>query len=101
MKILLYLYDYELTFTATWNYLFFPNVGERLCVFPFLTPKDKTDLKGILCSDVATDVILSPFQKRNSDVSLLRLLETYPCLIEMKTWKYLDDELICSFMLKM
>lgn len=101
MKIHLYLYDYELTFTATWNYIYFPNVGEQLYVFPFLPPQDKTDLEGIMCGDVATDVVLSPFQERNSNISLLKVLETHPCLIEMKTWKYFDDELICSFCLKM
>lgn len=100
MKIHLYLYDYELTFTSVWNCLFFPNVGEQLYIFPFLTQEDRTELEDILCGDVADDVVLSSFQERNSDVCLSRLLESYPCLIETKTWNYIDDEWICSFMLK-
>lgn len=100
MKIYLYLYDYDLTFTGVWNCLFFPNVGEQLHIFPFLTEKDKTVMRDTLCGDVNDDAVLSPFQKKNSDVCLLRLLESCTCLIEMKTWNYIDGEWICSFMLK-
>lgn len=52
MKIYLYLYDYDLTFTSVWNCLFFPNVGEHLYIFPFLSQEDRTDLEDILCGDV-------------------------------------------------
>lgn len=100
MKIHLYLYDYDLVFIGVWNCLFFPNEGDQLNIFPFLDQKDKTDMKDLMCGDVVDDVVLSPFQERNSDVCLLRLLESSPCLIEKKTWKYIDDEWICSFTLK-
>ena len=100
MKIYLYLYDYDLTFTSVWNSLFFPNVGEHIYIFPFLTQEDRINLEDILCGDVNDDVVLSPFQEQHSDIFLLRLLESCSCIIEMKTWNYIDDEWICSFRLK-
>lgn len=101
MKIYLYLYDYDLTFTSVWNCLFFPNVGEHLYIFPFLSQEDRTDLEDILCGDVNDGAVLSPFQDRNRDVSLLRLIESSSFIIEMKTWNYVDGEWICSFRLKL
>ena len=45
MKILLYLYQYGLTIEGFWNCLFFPNMGERLFVFPFLSEDDKKSVE--------------------------------------------------------
>lgn len=100
MKIYLYLYDYELTFTGVWNCLFFPNVGDRLYIFPYLTEEDKADIKDLTYGDVASDIVLSPLQDRDKDVYLLRIIENIPCIIEKRTWNYIDNEWICNLTIK-
>lgn len=101
MKIHLYLYDYELIFTGKWELPYIPNVGESINIFPFLSEKNQKDLEGVLCDDIASDCSLSPFQKRNEDAYLLRVLYNQNCTIEHKTWKIFDGEWICTFILKM
>ena len=100
MRIYLYLYDYELTFTGIWNCAFFPNLGERFYIYPFLTQEGNKELEDKLFIDVADDVVLSSFQENNKDAHLLSMLYNFPCLIEMKTWNYIDGEWICFFRLK-
>lgn len=101
MKILLYLYQYELTFEGTWDCLFFPNVGEQLCIFSILSDEDRKSIEMLRCSDVADDIQCSVFQSEHADISLLRILYQYPSIIKQKTWNYIDNECVCSFTLKL
>ncbi len=100
MKILLYLYQYGLTIEGFWNCLFFPNIGERLCVFPFLSEDDKKSVEMLAVGNVADDIQRSSFQSEHADIPLLRILYQDPCLIEQKTWNYIDNEWVCSFKVK-
>lgn len=100
MKILLYLYQYELTFEGTWDCLFFPNVGDQLCIFPFLSEEDRKFIEMLKCRDVADDIQCSVFPSEKADMSLLRILHQSPCRIKQKIWNFIDNEWVCSFVLK-
>lgn len=100
MKIYLYLYQYELTFEGVWNCLFFPNVGEDLYIIPFLTEEDKRDLSNIKCSEVSEDLQSGLLHENLADCYLLPVLCNCSCRIEQKTWNYLENEWVCSFVLK-
>lgn len=101
MRILLYLYEYEITISGTWDCLFFPNIGEQLYVFPFLSDDDRKSMEMLRCSDVADDIQCSAFQSKHADNPLLRILYHSPCLIEQKNWQFMDNEWVCSFVLKL
>ncbi|MCM1757689.1 hypothetical protein NCZ75_17580 [Bacteroides ovatus] len=101
MKILLYLYQYEFTFEGNWDCLFFPNVGEQLSIFSFLSDEDKKTMAMLRCSEVADDIQCSAFQSNHADIPLLNILCNHSCLIEQKSWNYTNNEWVCSFVLKL
>lgn len=100
MKILLYLYQYELTFEGVWNCLFFPNVGDNLYVIPFLTEEDRKVLSNIRCADRADDLHSIVLHQDLNDLYLLPVLSNRSCLIEQKVWNSIENEWTCSFVLK-
>lgn len=100
MKIHLYLYQYEMIFASSWNYMFFPNVGELMLLFPLLSEDDRKNIWDVQYTDVASDIDKSSLSKSYKNMSLLMVLRTTPCLIEQKTWNYINNEWICSFTLK-
>lgn len=97
MKIHLYLSQYELTFEGIWDCLFFPNVGENLYIFPFLTEEDKVDLSKIKCGDTAEYLHSETIQRNRDDFYLLPVLYNRSCLIKQKIWSFIDNEWVCSF----
>ena len=101
MKIVLYLYEYELTFPCVWNFMYFPNVGEQVILYSFLSEEERKDIEHVMYADVASDIIKKPSRYKDyKNMSLLMVLRTTPCLIEGKTWDYINNEWVCYFKLK-
>ncbi|MCM1612103.1 hypothetical protein [Phocaeicola vulgatus] len=99
MKIILYLYKHELTFSGKWDLPYFPNVGDTINIYSFLTEEDRDSIKDVMYGDVASDVELSKYQRNHEDINLWRVLERYPCEITKKTWTKENDEWVCTFVL--
>lgn len=100
MRIRLYLFDYELTFTKQWSLPYFPNTGDLIKIDSLLTEHDKSYIKGMKYGDIAEDAELSEYQKTHADADLLNILYNIPCKVENRSWSLFDGEWICCFMLK-